>query len=108
MPSVCVVSPVRESPITADGCTVVVGRLDDPTAVREVLRGSDAAVVVLGHKPDARVPYIADATKLIVSTMKTLEQSRLLVVTGAMIGEQTGAVANARVYRTPALASAST
>ena len=72
--------------------TVVGGRLDDPTAVREVLRGSDAAVVVLGHKPDARVPYIADTTKLIVSTMKTLEQSRLLVVTGAMIGEQTGAV----------------
>ncbi|MBL0937616.1 MAG: NAD(P)H-binding protein [Gemmatimonadaceae bacterium] len=72
--------------------TVVVGRLDDPTAVREVLRGADAAVVVLGHKPDARVPYIADATKLVVSTMKTLGQSRLLVVTGAMVGHEKGPV----------------
>lgn len=73
-------------------CTVVVGRLDDPTAVREVLRGADAAVVVLGHKAGARVPYIADATRLIVSSMKALGQSRLLVVTGAMIGQEKGAM----------------
>lgn len=73
-------------------CTVVVGRLDDPTAVREVLRGADAAVVVLGHKNGARVPYIADATKLIVSSMKALGQSRLLVVTGAMMGQEKGPI----------------
>lgn len=70
--------------------TVIVGSLADPTAVREVLRGADAAVVLLGHKDDARVPYIADATKLIVQAMKALEQKRLMVVTGAMIGENSG------------------
>lgn len=73
-----------------ENATVIVGSLADPTAVREVLRGADAALVLLGHKQDARVPYIAAATKLIVSTMKTMEQSRLLVVTGAMVGESAG------------------
>lgn len=67
--------------------TVVVGSLNDPTAVREVLRGAEAAVVFLGHKKDARVPFCANATRVIIDTMKTLDQSRLLVVTGAMIGE---------------------
>ncbi|WP_298271847.1 NAD(P)H-binding protein [Gemmatimonas sp.] len=73
-----------------ENATVIVGSLADPTAVREVLRGADVAVVLLGHKHDARVPYLAAATKLVVSTMKTLEQSRLLVVTGAMVGESAG------------------
>jgi putative NADH-flavin reductase len=73
-----------------ENATVIVGSLADPTAVREVLRGADAALVLLGHKVDARVPYIAAATKLIVSTMKTLEQSRLVVVTSAMTGESAG------------------
>jgi putative NADH-flavin reductase len=72
-----------------ENATVIVGSLADPTAVREVLRGADATVVLLGHKDDARVPYIAAATKLIVSTMKTLKQSRLVVVTSAMAGEST-------------------
>lgn len=66
--------------------TVVVGSLSDPTAVREVLRGAEAAVVMLGPKPNARVPFCAESTKVIIETMKTLGQSRLLVVTGAMIG----------------------
>ncbi|WP_434479100.1 NAD(P)-dependent oxidoreductase [Gemmatimonas sp.] len=72
-----------------ENATVIVGSLADPTAVREVLRGADAAVVMLGHKDDARVPYIAAAMKLIVSTMQTLNQSRLLVVTSAMAGDST-------------------
>lgn len=80
--------------------TVIVGSLADPTAVREVLRGADAAVVMLGHKEDARVPYIADATKLIVNTMKTLEQSRLVVVTSAMAGESSGNVGITMKIRT--------
>lgn len=77
----------KPSELVPEHSTVIVGSLADPTAVREVLRGADAAVVLLGHKENARVPYIADATKLIVSTMKTLDMSRLIVVTGAMIGE---------------------
>ncbi len=69
---------------------MIVGSLADPTAVREVLRGADAAVVLLGHKADARVPYIAAATKLIVNAMKALGMSRLVVVTGATVGEASG------------------
>jgi putative NADH-flavin reductase len=81
--------PSEQVPLSA---TVVVGSLTDPAAVREVLRGSDAALVLFGHKADARVPYCAAATKVIVNAMKTLEQSRLIVVTDAMIGDLPGNV----------------
>jgi putative NADH-flavin reductase len=67
--------------------TVVVGSLSDPAAVREVLRGTDVALVLFGHKADARVPYCAAATKVIVAAMRALGQSRLIVVTDAMTGE---------------------
>jgi putative NADH-flavin reductase len=66
--------------------TVVVGSLNDPTAVREVLRGSNAAVVLFGPHPDARVPFCAVATTNIIAAMHTQSQARLLVVTGAMTG----------------------
>lgn len=72
--------------------TVVVGSLSDPAAVREVLRGSEVALVLFGHKQDARVPYCAAATKVIVQTMRALEQSRLIVVTDALVGELPGNV----------------
>jgi putative NADH-flavin reductase len=72
--------------------TVVVGSLADPAAVREVLRGSDVALVLFGHKTDARVPYCAAATKVIVAAMKALSQDRLIVVTDAMTGELPGNV----------------
>lgn len=75
-----------------DYATVVVGALTDPAAVREVLRGCEVAVVLFGHKQDARVPYCAAATKVIVQTMKALEQQRLIVVTDAMVGELPGNV----------------
>ncbi|MFO0092720.1 MAG: NAD(P)-dependent oxidoreductase [Gemmatimonadaceae bacterium] len=80
----------KPSALVPEHSTVIVGSLADPTAVREVLRGADAAVVFLGHKDDARVPYIAAATKLIVNAMKALAMSRLLVVTGATVGESSG------------------
>lgn len=81
--------PSEAAPATA---TVVVGSLTDPAAVREVLRGADAALVCFGHKADARIPYCAAATKVIVAAMKGLQQSRLLVVTDAMTGELPGNV----------------
>jgi putative NADH-flavin reductase len=80
----------KPAEVLPENATVIVGSLADPTAVREVLRGADAAVVFFGHKDDARVPYLAAATKLIVSTMKTLSQSRLVVVTGVEVGEHHG------------------
>jgi putative NADH-flavin reductase len=66
--------------------TVVVGSLNDPTAVREVLRGADATVVLLGPHHDTRIPFCAAATTHIIAAMHTQSQGRLLVVTGAMTG----------------------
>lgn len=81
--------PSEKLPASA---TVVVGSLSDPAAVREVMRGTDVALVLFGHKADARVPYCAAATKVIVAAMKALEQSRLIVVTDAMTGDLPGNV----------------
>jgi len=66
--------------------TVVVGSLNDPTAVREVLRGADATVVLFGPHHDARIPFCAAATKNIIAAMHTQSQQRILVITGAMTG----------------------
>ncbi|MBL0173252.1 MAG: NAD(P)H-binding protein [Gemmatimonadaceae bacterium] len=82
-------APAEPSPDTA---TVVVGALNDPTAVREVLRGADAAVVFLG--PHAKNPkvFCAAATKAIIAGMRTQEVPRLICQTGAMIGAMPGNV----------------
>lgn len=77
----------KPSDLIPDTATVVVGALADPTAVREVLRGADAVVIVLGPRPDARGVFCATATKAIIAGMRTQGVPRVLCVTGAMIGE---------------------
>ena len=77
---------------SADTATVVVGALNDPTAVREVLRGADAAVVLFGPRPSAPNVFCAAATKSIIAGMRTQQVPRLLCLTGAMIGELPGNV----------------
>lgn len=76
----------KPSETVPTSATVVVGSLNDPTAVREVLRGADAAVVLFGPHHDARIPFCAAATRNIIAAMHTQSQARLLVVTGAMTG----------------------
>ena len=67
--------------------TVVVGALKDPTVVREVLRSTDAVVIVFGPRPNARdTIFCAKATKAILDGMKTQTPKRVLCVTGAMVG----------------------
>ena len=78
-------APLEPSP---DTVTVVVGALTDPTAVREVLRGADAVVVLLGPHPSAHRVFCATATKAILAGMATQNVPRILCVTGAMIGER--------------------
>jgi putative NADH-flavin reductase len=73
-----------------DTATVVVGALTDPTAVREVLRGADAALVLLGPKPDARGVFCATAMKAIIAGMRTQEVPRVLCVMPAIVGELSG------------------
>ncbi len=71
--------------------TVVVGALKDPTAVREVLRGSDATVILFGPRFNARdAVFCAKATKAIVDGMRTQALTRVLCVTGALMGALPG------------------
>ena len=72
--------------------TVVVGALTDPTAVREVLRGAEAVVILFGPRPKARHVFTAKATKAIIDGMVAQGQRRLICVTGAMIGDTPGNV----------------
>jgi len=80
-------APEDEAPSLA---TVVVGSLADPTAVREVLRSADAVVILFGPRPKARHVFAAKATKAIIDGMQAQGQSRLLCLTGAMIGDSAG------------------
>jgi len=82
----------KPSEMTPDTATVVVGALTDPTAVREVLRGAEAVIVLLGPHPNAPKVFCATATKAIIAGMRTQQVSRLLCVTGAMIGAAAGNV----------------
>lgn len=75
-----------------DTATVVVGALNDPTAVREVLRGADVALILFGPRNANGKPFCATSTKAIIAGMKTQSVPRLVCVTGAMVGEQTGRV----------------
>lgn len=77
--------------VAPDLATVVVGALKDPTAVREVLRGSDATVILFGPRPNARDQvFAAKATKAIIDGMRTQSQQRVLCVTGALMGALSG------------------
>ncbi len=75
-----------------DTATVVVGALTDPTAVREVLRGAEAAVILFGPNPSASKVFCAASTKAIIAGMRTQSVPRLVCVTGATVGEQSGSV----------------
>ena len=75
-----------------DTATVVVGALNDPTAVREVLRGADAALILFGPRNATGKPFCATSTKAIIAGMKTQGVPRLICVTGATVGEQTGSL----------------
>ncbi len=77
-------APEDEAPALS---TVMVGALTDPTAVREVLRGASAVVVLFGPRPKARHVFTAKATKAVIEGMQAQGQRRLLCLTGAMIGD---------------------
>lgn len=66
---------------------MVVGALKDPTVVREVLRGTDAVVILFGPRPNARDSiFCANATRAILDGMRTQTPKRVLCVTGATVG----------------------
>ena len=79
-------APEDEAPLLS---TVVVGALTDPTAVREVLRGASATVVLFGPRPNSE-PFCAKATRAIIEGMRSQEQTRLLCMTCASLGPPAG------------------
>ena len=76
-------APDEEAPPLS---TVVVGSLADPTAVREVLRGAEATVVLFGPRPGSNDVFCAKATRAIIDAMRKQEQKRLLCMTSATQG----------------------
>jgi putative NADH-flavin reductase len=72
--------------------TVVVGSLADPTAVREVLRGADATVILFGPRASSTDVFCAKATRAIIEGMRKQQQRRLLCMTSATLGAMPGNV----------------
>jgi uncharacterized protein YbjT (DUF2867 family) len=74
------------------GAIVVIGSLEDPPAVRETLRGTSAAVVLIGPRSSSAEVCCAAATRAIVDAMRMQRQRRLLCTTGASLGPLPGNV----------------
>lgn len=79
--------PAGEAPPLS---TIVVGALTDPTAVREVLRGASAVVVLFGPRGQNGDVFTAKATRAVIEGMRTQEQTRLLCMTCANSGPAAG------------------
>ena len=80
-------APEDDAPLLS---TVVVGALTDPTAVREVLRGASATVVLFGPRANNSDPFCAKATRAVIEGMRSQEQMRLLCMTCASLGPPAG------------------
>lgn len=63
------------------------GSLLDPAAVGRTLDGATAVICVFGPRPPYTDIFCADATRLIVQGMRTRAIQRLVVQTGAMLGD---------------------
>lgn len=68
------------------GATCLRGRYDEPGHLREVVRGADAVCCVFGPASPSADPFCADATAAVIAAMTASGVTRLLCVTGAMIG----------------------
>jgi putative NADH-flavin reductase len=54
---------------------------------REVMKGCDAVLCVLGQRPSAMQPFCADATAMILQAMVEQDVKRIVCLTGAMVGD---------------------
>jgi len=66
---------------------VVEGSLDDLSQVRAAIAGASAVIVVLGPRSESQVPFTARATANILRAMAEAGVTRIVCVTGAMVGE---------------------
>jgi putative NADH-flavin reductase len=80
--------PQEEPP----GLEVITGQVTELSDVRKTLEGTSGAIIVFGPrlgKHNDPQPFTADATGKIITEMKKLGISRLIVQTGAIVGGDT-------------------
>ncbi len=70
--------------------TEIVGALTDPGVVREVVRGTDAVLVLFGQRTGSKDVFTTRATRTIVDRLALSGPKRLIVVTPALIGGPSG------------------
>jgi putative NADH-flavin reductase len=63
--------------------TLVQGDVCDPSAVEQVIQGTDAVISVLGHRSDSPADLQTVATRHIVAAMRRYGVKRLVSLTGA-------------------------
>ncbi len=70
--------------------TLSQGRLSDPLSVRAMIQGADAVCCLFGPRSPFSAIFCAEATRLIVDTMREEGVKRLICVTGALVGDYAG------------------
>jgi uncharacterized protein YbjT (DUF2867 family) len=75
-----------------NGAKLIVGDARDEMALRQALKGRDAAVSALGTpaSPFREVTLLSTATRALVSAMKIEQVSRLVCITGIGAGDSAG------------------
>ena len=74
----------------ADQMRVVEGPPDDPTTLRQLVLGADAAVFALGIDRGGATTLFSDATRALLAAMAAAGVDRLVAVTGVGAGETRG------------------
>lgn len=69
------------------GLEILRGTLDSSSDVEATVRGTDAVFCAFGPRSTRSTPFLASATKRIISAMQAMGPRRLLCLTGAMAGE---------------------
>jgi putative NADH-flavin reductase len=76
----------RSGGAAVPGVEVVAGDATDAVVLAKTVRGADLVVCALGATPSAPLDTCSRATRALVDVLRACGPSRLVVVTGAMIG----------------------
>lgn len=71
-----------------DNLTVIKGEITNYGLVKEVVKDSDCVIISLGHRAPYKDIFCKDAADLIVKAMKEQNRTRLVCLSGALIGEK--------------------
>ena len=70
-----------------DSIEIFEGSLEDNEVINNVITGSDTVVIAFGQRKNSSVPFTKDATEKIIDLMKQNNVTRLICLTGALIGQ---------------------